>query len=113
MVMKEKAIETGWINLHKMFHPIASNTKFLWASEQDGYRHLYVGDLSIEGEGAGAAQEPSSMVRLGSEMSRVKWKFDTVLKTYRSIEMLKIEMCHGLKFPIFFIRNFAETSLRF
>lgn len=39
--------------------------QFIWASEQDGYSHLYIGDLTAEAsEGGDEAQEPSSMVRL-------------------------------------------------
>jgi dipeptidyl-peptidase-4 len=57
----EEAMEGAWINLNNSFHVLkqvdADGTmEFLWASERDGYRHLYVLEASLTKEGEGAAK---------------------------------------------------------
>ena len=49
----EAAMKGTWINLNSAFRPLPSSTtsshdtmQFLWASERDGYRHLYVLEAS-------------------------------------------------------------------
>jgi dipeptidyl-peptidase-4 len=48
----ETAIEGAWINLNDSYRKIPSDNdksmQFLWASERDGYRHLYVMEASLE-----------------------------------------------------------------
>jgi dipeptidyl-peptidase-4 len=52
----ETAMEGAWINLNDAFRKISSgdhdkSMQFLWASERDGYRHLYVLEASLLYEG--------------------------------------------------------------
>lgn len=51
LLHKETAMEGAWINLNNSFRPLQNDNKetfsFLWASERDGYRHLYVLEASI------------------------------------------------------------------
>ena len=56
----ERAMEGGWINLHDDLHVLeqsrdGSTIDFLWASERDGYRHLYVLQASTAVPTAAAA----------------------------------------------------------
>ena len=47
----ETAMDGAWINLNDAFRMISSDNKsmqFLWASERDGYRHLYVLEASLK-----------------------------------------------------------------
>lgn len=53
---KESAIEGAWINLNNAFRPLKSESdeviQFVWASERDGYRHLYILEASKADSGS-------------------------------------------------------------
>jgi dipeptidyl-peptidase-4 len=60
----ETAMKGAWINLNNSFRKISSDDKsmqFLWASERDGYRHLYVLEALYD---AGKAQTAKVVRRL-------------------------------------------------
>ena len=52
----ETAIEGAWVNLNDAFrvlsNPNSEKFRFLWASERDGYRHLYVLEASLADGGS-------------------------------------------------------------
>jgi dipeptidyl-peptidase-4 len=64
----ETAMEGAWINLNNAFRMISSDNddkksmQFLWASERDGYRHLYVLEASLE-EGTNTQTTAAKVVR--------------------------------------------------
>jgi dipeptidyl-peptidase-4 len=35
-----------WVNLHDDLHFLSNNNEFIWASERDGFKHLYLYDLN-------------------------------------------------------------------
>ena len=57
----ESAMEGAWINLNDAFRPLPFLNKdgisfnFLWASERDGYRHLYILESSLQDPAANQA----------------------------------------------------------
>lgn len=62
----EIAIDGAWMNLNGCFRPLPSSSsgddsdddtmQFLWASERDGYRHLYILESSLTAETKGDAK---------------------------------------------------------
>jgi len=52
-----------WINLHNDLYFLSGNKSFIWASERDGFKHLY--HFSIEGE-------------LINQLTKGKWVVDTI-----------------------------------
>jgi len=43
-VLEERS--TTWVNLHEDLHFLANSDRFVWSSERDGFRHLYLYSLS-------------------------------------------------------------------
>mmetsp|Transcript_22680 Transcript_22680/g.65331 ORF Transcript_22680/g.65331 Transcript_22680/m.65331 type:complete len:922 (+) Transcript_22680:3-2768(+) len=71
----EKAAERSWVNLNGAFRPLpmpdgqdsadsASSFRFLWASERDGYRHLYVLESNLADGGSANADGAKEIKRL-------------------------------------------------
>jgi len=68
----EEAIDGGWINLNECFRPFPSPNiseeagndlfRFLWASERDGYSHLYVLEASLADGGSANARKGGAKV---------------------------------------------------
>eukprot|EP00588_Corethron_pennatum_P005698 CAMPEP_0194296864 /NCGR_PEP_ID=MMETSP0169-20130528/57363_1 /TAXON_ID=218684 /ORGANISM="Corethron pennatum, Strain L29A3" /LENGTH=823 /DNA_ID=CAMNT_0039046483 /DNA_START=119 /DNA_END=2590 /DNA_ORIENTATION=+ len=63
----EKATEGTWINLNDSFRLISRTTdgeslQFLWASERDGYRHLYVLEASLAEGGKSNTEDGGAKV---------------------------------------------------
>lgn len=54
---------THWINLHKDLHFLSKNQGFIWASERDGYKHLY--HFSLKGA-------------LIAQLTKGKWVVDSL-----------------------------------
>jgi dipeptidyl-peptidase-4 len=59
----ETAMEGAWINLNNSFRKISccdetSTMQFLWASERDGYRHLYILEASTSTTTTSTTTEP-------------------------------------------------------
>lgn len=64
----ERYEKGSWVNLNGAFHPLPvdddSAFRFLWASERDGFRHLYVLESSLaDGGSANAADGGAKVVR--------------------------------------------------
>ena len=65
----EVAMKGAWINLHSMFRPLISAKKndttmrFLWASERDGYRHLYLLEAVLSDNGKENQQHGARVVK--------------------------------------------------
>eukprot|EP00547_Thalassionema_nitzschioides_P013584 CAMPEP_0194249212 /NCGR_PEP_ID=MMETSP0158-20130606/19922_1 /TAXON_ID=33649 /ORGANISM="Thalassionema nitzschioides, Strain L26-B" /LENGTH=872 /DNA_ID=CAMNT_0038985681 /DNA_START=214 /DNA_END=2828 /DNA_ORIENTATION=- len=61
--------DESWINLNNCFRPLPSKVgddgsmKFLWASERDGYRHLYILQQQQDDDAAAAATEEATVVK--------------------------------------------------
>ena len=77
----ETAMEGAWINLNNAFRKISSENEddnksmqFLWASERDGYRHLYILEASCLYEGT-TPQSPRSFVASPDLLSLLWSKF--------------------------------------
>ncbi len=56
-----------WVNLHDDLHFLDDGKRFVWSSERDGYRHLYLYSLSYSGE----ARELRRLTSGGWEVRRV------------------------------------------
>ena len=68
----ETAKEAQWVNLNGSFRPLSTPTtdsdkssfRFLWASERDGYRHLYILESSLTIDGGSNKTEAKVVRRL-------------------------------------------------
>jgi dipeptidyl-peptidase-4 len=80
----------GWINIHDDLHLLEGGERFIWASERDGYNHLYLytmdgklvnqvttGDWAIASSGGGAYWVRQAITAIDETNS---WVYFTALK---------------------------------
>ncbi len=67
-----------WVNLHDDLHFLSDGQHFLWASERDGYKHLYLYDLN-----SSKVQQLTSGNWMVNELNAVDEKNDTIYFTGR------------------------------